>query len=124
MSLRRAVVMQSRGLLLRSRRRTFFTDQEQVRKPKIFKDIDELKAKLKMAIIEDVEKVKRLEFEDRNALNRLFTSCGVPRGAFRDKLVFGCNVAAVFVASSVVGACGARWKRGDKLAKFGGNASI
>uniref|UniRef100_A0A0E0LG80 Uncharacterized protein n=1 Tax=Oryza punctata TaxID=4537 RepID=A0A0E0LG80_ORYPU len=123
MSLRGAVVMQSRGLLLRSRRRTFFTDQEQVRRPKIFKEFDELKAKAKREMIEDVEKVKRLENEDRNVLNRLLTSCGMPRGAFRDKLVFGCNVVAVFVASGAVGACSAGWRDARrKRAKFGSNA--
>lgn len=41
-----------------------------VKKANILKELDELKTKTKKAIIEDVEKVKRLESEDRNALNR------------------------------------------------------
>uniref|UniRef100_A0A0D9WUP7 Uncharacterized protein n=1 Tax=Leersia perrieri TaxID=77586 RepID=A0A0D9WUP7_9ORYZ len=103
----------TRLLLLHSRRRFFTTaTTSRVKKASIFRDIDQLKAETNRVIIEDVDKVKRLESEDRNALNRLLTSCGMPRGAFRDKLVFGCNVAAAFVSSSVVGACGAAWKRG------------
>ncbi|BAF20641.1 uncharacterized protein [Oryza sativa Japonica Group] len=127
MSLCRAVVMQSRGLLLRTRRRTFSTtgatDQEQVRRTNIVREIDELKAKVKREMIEDVEKVKRVENEDRNVLSRLLTFCGMPRGVFRDNLVFGCNVVAVFVASGVVGACSAGWRDARrKRAKFGTNA--
>uniref|UniRef100_A0A0D9WUT3 Uncharacterized protein n=1 Tax=Leersia perrieri TaxID=77586 RepID=A0A0D9WUT3_9ORYZ len=110
MSLRRAALR--RLLLLHTRRPFLTTARGEVRKASIFRDIDELKAETRRMIIKDVDKVKRMESEDRNALNRLLTSYGMPRGAFRDKLVFGCNVAAAFVASSAVGACGAAWKRG------------
>uniref|UniRef100_A0A0E0GQ03 Uncharacterized protein n=1 Tax=Oryza nivara TaxID=4536 RepID=A0A0E0GQ03_ORYNI len=43
---------------------------EPVASAHILKELDELKTKTKKTIIEDVEKVKRLESEDRNALNR------------------------------------------------------
>ncbi|BAS85072.1 Os03g0583300 [Oryza sativa Japonica Group] len=121
MSLRHAVLMQSR-MLLRSRRP--FSTISATDEANILKELDELKTKTKKAIIEDVEKVKRLENEDRNALNRLLTSCGMPRGAFRDKLVFGCHVVELFAAFSAVGI----WKAGrdapHKDAKFATDASI
>lgn len=127
----------------------------QVRRTNIVRKIDELKAKVKREMIEDVEKVKRVENEDRNVLSRyvvackfmfvivfhlgfrgsfiymccvyhshrLLTFCGMTRGVFRDNLVFGCNVVAVFVASGVVGACSAGWRDARrKRAKFGTNA--
>lgn len=56
--------------------------------------------------------------------HRLLTSCGMPRGAFRDKLVFGCHVVELFAAFSAVGI----WKAGrdapHKDAKFATDASI
>uniref|UniRef100_A0A0E0D392 Uncharacterized protein n=1 Tax=Oryza meridionalis TaxID=40149 RepID=A0A0E0D392_9ORYZ len=118
MSLRHAVLMQSRRLL-RSRRP--FSTISAADEANILKELDELKTK--KAIIEDMEKVKRLESEDRNALNRMLTFCGMPRGAFRDKLVFGCHVVALFAASSALGT----WKAGrdapHKDAKFATDAS-
>ncbi len=43
-------------------------------------------------------------------IHRLLTSCGMPKGEFRDKLMWGCNVAAIFVASGAVGSLIAKIK--------------
>uniref|UniRef100_A0A0E0EA59 PDZ domain-containing protein n=1 Tax=Oryza meridionalis TaxID=40149 RepID=A0A0E0EA59_9ORYZ len=67
----------------------FYDKSEWVEKDKrILKQLDELEVKIQKEILEDIEKVKRMECEDWNSLNRMLTSCGVPKGKFRDKLPF------------------------------------
>uniref|UniRef100_A0A0E0LG90 Uncharacterized protein n=1 Tax=Oryza punctata TaxID=4537 RepID=A0A0E0LG90_ORYPU len=87
----------------------------------ILKWIEESEVTLQREIIEDIEKVKRMEHEDRDFLNRLLTSCGVPNGRFRDKLMWWCNVAGAFFATSAVGTWQAervaRSKHVDQLAR-------
>uniref|UniRef100_A0A0D9WUP8 Uncharacterized protein n=1 Tax=Leersia perrieri TaxID=77586 RepID=A0A0D9WUP8_9ORYZ len=63
----------------------------------------EFEARAQREIVEDVERVKRMKSEDRDSINRLLTSWGMPNGEFRDKLMWGCNVAGIFIASSAVG---------------------
>uniref|UniRef100_A0A0E0CIY1 Uncharacterized protein n=1 Tax=Oryza meridionalis TaxID=40149 RepID=A0A0E0CIY1_9ORYZ len=71
---------------------------------------DEFEEMVQREIVEDVEKVERTKTEDRDSINRLLTSCGMPKGEFRDKLMWGCNVAAIFVASGAVGSLIAKIK--------------
>lgn len=104
---------------------------------KSIRRFDEFEAMAQREIVEDVEKVRKLKSEDRNYLNRyvvaykfkfvilffftldsasymcmhihrLLTSWGVPNGEFRDKLMWGGNVAAIFIASSAVGTLSAK----------------
>uniref|UniRef100_A0A0D9WUQ0 Uncharacterized protein n=1 Tax=Leersia perrieri TaxID=77586 RepID=A0A0D9WUQ0_9ORYZ len=70
---------------------------------KKIKGYDEFEAVIQKEILEDVEKVWREKTEDRDANQPAVDFLGMPKGVFRDKLMFGCNVAAIFVASSVVG---------------------
>ncbi|KAF2921146.1 hypothetical protein DAI22_07g008100 [Oryza sativa Japonica Group] len=75
---------------------------------KSIRRFDEFEAMAQREIVEDVEEVRKLKSEDRNYLNRLLTSWGVPNGEFRDKLMWGGNVAAIFIASSAVGTLSAK----------------
>uniref|UniRef100_A0A0E0LG71 Uncharacterized protein n=1 Tax=Oryza punctata TaxID=4537 RepID=A0A0E0LG71_ORYPU len=98
--------------------------EAQVEKDKrILKQLDELDVKIQREILEDIEKVKRMECEDRNSLNRMLTSCGVPKGKFRDKLIWGCNISAVFLAFGAVGTWHAKHERSKNL-ELSSNGSV
>ncbi|XP_052162941.1 uncharacterized protein LOC127780021 [Oryza glaberrima] len=99
--------------LLRHRSRSFCTSlssSSSSGKVKRIERFDEFEEMVQREIVEDVEKVERAKTEDRDCINRLLTSCGMPKGEFRDKLMWGCNVAAIFVASGAVGSLVAKIK--------------
>ncbi|BAF20661.1 uncharacterized protein [Oryza sativa Japonica Group] len=98
--------------LLRHRSRSFCSSLSSSSSGKVkrIERFDEFEEMVQREIVEDVEKVERAKTEDRDCINRLLTSCGMPKGEFRDKLMWGCNVAAIFVASGAVGSLIAKIK--------------